>query len=73
MLLLDPLRHFGLEEHRGSSPERRGWTSSLQPSAWIVDTTHLAKIEAGSINLTVATLVRVAHGLGVELSELFAR
>lgn len=36
-----------------------------------IDFKHLQKIEAGSLNVTVLTLVRVATGLGVDLSELF--
>ena len=36
-----------------------------------VDWKHLQKIEAGKINLTVATLVRVADGFGVALADLF--
>ena len=36
-----------------------------------VDITHLQKIEAGSVNVSMVTLVRIADGLKVELGELF--
>lgn len=36
-----------------------------------MDATQLAKIEAGSLNVTLVTLVRIADGLGVKLAALF--
>jgi DNA-binding XRE family transcriptional regulator len=36
-----------------------------------LDPTHLAKIEGGSINVTLATIVRIATGLGVPIATLF--
>lgn len=38
-----------------------------------LDLTHLQKIEAGKVNVTMVTLVRLAAGLGVPLAELFLR
>lgn len=38
-----------------------------------VDPTHLAKIEAGTINVTFATLVRIARGLDETVPGLFGR
>jgi transcriptional regulator with XRE-family HTH domain len=36
------------------------------------DPTQLAKIEAGSINVTLVTLVRIADGFSVDLQALFS-
>lgn len=36
-----------------------------------LDPTHLAKIEAGTINLTFVSLVRIARGLNLSVVELF--
>ncbi len=36
-----------------------------------LDITHLQKIEAGKVNVTMVTLVRLAEGLGVHLAALF--
>ena len=36
-----------------------------------VDLKHLQKVEAGTLNVTLATLVRIAVGLGVEVRDLF--
>ena len=49
----------------------RSMTLELAAEAMDVDVTHLAKIEAGIINLTFATLVRIARGLGVTMADLF--
>ena len=38
-----------------------------------VDPTHLAKIEAGTINLSFVTMLRLARGLDVAMSELFSK
>jgi transcriptional regulator with XRE-family HTH domain len=37
-----------------------------------LDITHLQKIEAGKLNLTMVTLIRLADGLGVRIADLFA-
>lgn len=36
-----------------------------------LDPTHLAKIEAGTINVSFVTLVRLARGLGLSVPQLF--
>lgn len=36
-----------------------------------VDWKHWQKIEAGQLNLTLATLHRIAEGLGVTIADLF--
>ena len=38
-----------------------------------IDPTHLAKIEAGTINVTFATLLRIADGLDTSVTALFVR
>jgi hypothetical protein len=37
-----------------------------------MDPTQLAKIEAGTINVTLVTLVRIADGFSVDLRALFS-
>ena len=36
-----------------------------------VDLKHLQKIEAGKLNATLVTLLRISDGLGVPMDELF--
>jgi len=36
-----------------------------------VDLKHLQKIEAGKLNVTLVTLLRISDGLGVPMDELF--
>lgn len=38
-----------------------------------VDITHLQKIEAGTVNVSMVTLVRISEGLSVDLAELFRK
>ena len=52
--------------------QERGWTLQQTAEACQLDLTHLQKIEAGRLNLTFATLVRLAEGLDVPLAALFA-
>ena len=37
-----------------------------------IDLKHWQKVEAGSLNVTIATLVRIARGLDVDVPALFA-
>lgn len=37
-----------------------------------IDITHLQKIEASRVNVTLVTLMRIADGLGVPIRDLFA-
>jgi transcriptional regulator with XRE-family HTH domain len=36
-----------------------------------LDITHLQKIEAGKVNVTMVTLVRLADGFGIKMADLF--
>ena len=51
--------------------EARGWTLERAAEETTVDWKHWQKIEKGQINLTLATLLRIAEGFGVSLAELF--
>ncbi len=51
--------------------QARGWTLEDAAEAMSMDATQLAKIEAGSLNVTLVTLVRIADGLGVKVGMLF--
>jgi transcriptional regulator with XRE-family HTH domain len=51
--------------------QARGWTLEQAAEAMSMDATQLAKIEAGSLNVTLVSLVRIADGLGVKLGVLF--
>ena len=51
--------------------QARGWTLEQAAEAMSMDATQLAKIEAGSLNVTLVTLVRIADGLDVKLAALF--
>lgn len=51
--------------------QARGWTLEQASEAMSMDATQLAKIEAGSLNVTLVTLVRIADGLGVKVGMLF--
>jgi transcriptional regulator with XRE-family HTH domain len=50
----------------------RGWTLEKAAEAADMDPTQLAKIEAGTINVTLVTLVRIAEGFAVDLPALFS-
>jgi transcriptional regulator with XRE-family HTH domain len=50
----------------------RGWTLETAAERALLDLKHFQKIEAGTINVTLVTLVRLAAGFGVPLSELFS-
>lgn len=49
----------------------RGWTYEEAAEHTDLDLKHLQKIEAGALNVTLVTLVRLAEGFGVELWRLF--
>ena len=48
-----------------------GWTLEIAAEHMDVDLRHLAKIEAGQLNPTLVTLMRVAQGLAVPIEALF--
>lgn len=50
----------------------RGWTLYEASDAMDIDLKHLQRLETGSLNVTLVTLVRVAEGLGMQLNELFS-
>lgn len=50
----------------------RGWTQEKAAEATGVDWRHIQMIEAGQLNVTVLTLVRLAEGFGVQLGAFFA-
>jgi transcriptional regulator with XRE-family HTH domain len=49
----------------------RGWTLEALAERADLDLKHLQKIEAGSLNVTLVTIVRISTGLGVSLGQLF--
>jgi transcriptional regulator with XRE-family HTH domain len=51
--------------------EKAGWTQEQAADAMEIATRHYQKIEAGDVNVTVATLVRVAKAFGVDVESLF--
>ena len=52
--------------------ERRALTLDRASSLAEIDLAHWQKIEAGAVNVTLATILRVADALGIGLDELFA-
>jgi transcriptional regulator with XRE-family HTH domain len=51
--------------------EARGWTLERAAEASNLDLKHLQKVEAGKLNLTLVTLVRIAEGFGEPMAALF--
>ncbi len=51
--------------------EKRGWTLERAAEAMDLDLKHLQKVEAGKLNVTLVTLVRIAEGLAVPVATLF--
>jgi len=51
--------------------ESRDWTLERAAEAMNLDLKHLQKIEAGKLNVTLVTLVRIAEGLGEPIASLF--
>ena len=49
------------------------WTLEGAAEAANLDLKHLQKIEAGKLNVTLVTLVRLAEGFGVPMNSLFRR
>ena len=50
----------------------QGLTLEVAAERGGMDLKHWQKIEAGTLNVTIATLVRIARGLGVEVADLFS-
>jgi transcriptional regulator with XRE-family HTH domain len=51
--------------------QAKGWTLEEAAEKGDLDLKHWQKIEAGTINVTLVTLVRIAEGLGETLGSLF--
>lgn len=51
--------------------QQRGWTLETAAEHMDLDLKHLQKIEAGTLNVTLVTLVRLASGLGTTVTQLF--
>lgn len=49
----------------------RDWTLDKAAERTGVDWRHVQMVEAGDVNVTVLTLVRLAEGFGVELGAFF--
>ena len=47
------------------------WTLEHAAEQADLDLKHLQKIEAGQLNVTLVTLVRISNGLGVPIAQLF--
>ena len=52
--------------------ESRGWTLEKAAEAMNLDLKHLQKVEAGKLNVTLVTVVRIAEGLDEPVAALFA-
>ncbi|HYD51671.1 MAG TPA: helix-turn-helix transcriptional regulator [Gemmatimonadaceae bacterium] len=51
--------------------ESRGWTLERAAEATNLDLKHFQKVEAGKLNVTLVTLVRIAEGFGEPMASLF--
>ena len=51
---------------------KKQWTLEQAAEQMLLDLKHLQKVEAGLLNITMVTLVRVADGLGVPVRALFS-
>lgn len=60
-----------LGEQIQGARERHGMTQEDLVERADLDRSHLAKIEAGTVNPSVLTLNRIARGLGTTLARLF--
>lgn len=58
---------LGIKELR----ESKGWTQEKASEAMHIDLKHLQKIEAGMVNVTLVTLVRIAEGFTIDIASLF--
>jgi transcriptional regulator with XRE-family HTH domain len=50
----------------------RGFSQEAYAQACGLERPHVGKIERGEINVTVATTLKLVHGLGLTLSVFFA-
>jgi transcriptional regulator with XRE-family HTH domain len=52
--------------------EKHEWTLERAASEMEIDLTHLQKIEAGKLNVTLVSLLRIADGLGEPVHDLLS-
>lgn len=52
---------------------QRRWTLEFAAEVSNLDLKHLQKLEAGKLNPTLVTLVRIARGFGEPIASLFKR
>jgi len=51
--------------------QAKKWTLEVAAEEMNLDLKHLQKIEAGALNVTLVTLVRIVEGFGEPLAALF--
>jgi ribosome-binding protein aMBF1 (putative translation factor) len=51
--------------------QERGWTLEEASEQVGIDWRHIGRVELGELNVTIATLVRLAVGYGVKVGEFF--
>ena len=68
---VDECRKFGLRVRQ--LRQKAKLTLERAASAAELDLAHWQKIEAGQVNVTLGTMMRVANALGVRLADLFPR
>uniref|UniRef100_UPI0033416629 helix-turn-helix domain-containing protein n=1 Tax=Castellaniella defragrans TaxID=75697 RepID=UPI0033416629 len=75
-IALDPSqvqeRQSALAERLKALRLQRGWTQGQTGRASGISVSALSKIENGLVSPTYDVLLRLAHGLGVDVAELFA-
>jgi transcriptional regulator with XRE-family HTH domain len=68
---VDACRQFGLRVRQ--LRQKAGLTLERASSAAELDLAHWQKIEAGQVNVTLGTMLRVANALDAKLADLFPR
>jgi transcriptional regulator with XRE-family HTH domain len=53
--------------------QKAGLTLERASAAAELDLAHWQKIEAGQVNVTLGTMLRVANALGAKIADLFSR
>jgi transcriptional regulator with XRE-family HTH domain len=62
-------RNYGLRVRH--LRQKAGLTLEAASSAAELDLAHWQKIEAGKVNVTLGTMIRLANALGAKLSDFF--
>jgi transcriptional regulator with XRE-family HTH domain len=68
---VEECRKFGLRVRQ--LRQKAGLTLELASAEAELDLAHWQKIEAGQVNVTLGTMLRVANALGAKLADLFPR